>query len=276
MPAATFTPVDDVVSQATSAGFFPGRHAVDVTDVRRLSDGVFRLTFRDGYIAAHAKAAQFVNLFSHDSMMLMPRPFGVSEVRDDLVSVIFAVVGKGTQEFSRLHAGDRIDVLGPLGRPFNTKRDAHYLLVGGGLGVPPLIYAAQRLQASEKSHSTAVFGYRNVHFADEIVSPYAHRTLSIDESEGNVITLLDRMESQGELADGGLEPVVLSCGPLPMMKAVALWTTARGIECQLSMEQRMGCGYGTCVTCVVDTVAGRSKVCSDGPVFTAQQLGWEA
>ena len=237
MPAATFTPVDDVVSQATSAGFFPGRHAVDVTDVRRLSDGVFRLTFRDGYIAAHAKAAQFVNLFSHDSMMLMPRPFGVSEVRDDLVSVIFAVVGKGTQEFSRLHAGDRIDVLGPLGRPFNTKRDAHYLLVGGGLGVPPLIYAAQRLQASEKSHSTAVFGYRNVHFADEIV---------------------------------------LSCGPLPMMKAVALWTTARGIECQLSMEQRMGCGYGTCVTCVVDTVAGRSKVCSDGPVFTAQQLGWEA
>ena len=109
MPAATFTPVDDVVSQATSAGFFPGRHAVDVTDVRRLSDGVFRLTFRDGYIAAHAKAAQFVNLFSHDSMMLMPRPFGVSEVRDDLVSVIFAVVGKGTQEFSRLHAGDRID-----------------------------------------------------------------------------------------------------------------------------------------------------------------------
>ena len=142
MPAATFTPVDDVVSQATSAGFFPGRHAVDVTDVRRLS-------------------------------------VGVSEVRDDLVSVIFAVVGKGTQEFSRLHAGDRIDVLGPLGRPFNTKRDAHYLLVGGGLGVPPLIYAAQRLQASEKSHSTAVFGYRNVHFADEIVSSYAHRTLSI-------------------------------------------------------------------------------------------------
>ena len=137
-------------------------------------------------------------------MMLMPRPFGVSEVRDDLVSVIFAVVGKGTQEFSRLHAGDRIDVLGPLGRPFNTKRDAHYLLVGGGLGVPPLIYAAQRLQASEKSHSTAVFGYRNVHFADEIVSSYAHRTLSIDESEGNVITLLDRMESQGELAAGGL------------------------------------------------------------------------
>ena len=122
MPAATFTPVDDVVSQATSAGFFPGRHAVDVTDVRRLSDGVFRLTFRDGYIAAHAKAAQFVNLFSHDSMMLMPRPFGVSEVRDDLVSVIFAVVGKGTQEFSRLHAGDRIDVLGPPPVQHETRR----------------------------------------------------------------------------------------------------------------------------------------------------------
>ena len=113
MPAATFTPVDDVVSQRLPP-VSSRATCRRVTDVRRLSDGVFRLTFRDGYIAAHAKAAQFVNLFSHDSMMLMPRPFGVSEVRDDLVSVIFAVVGKGTQEFSRLHAGNRIDVLDRL------------------------------------------------------------------------------------------------------------------------------------------------------------------
>ena len=152
MPAATFTPVDDVVSQATSAGFFPGRHAVDVTDVRRLSDGVFRLTFRDGYIAAHAKAAQFVNLFSHDSMMLMPRPFGVSRGATTIWSASSSPSSARGRRSSRVFMpGTRIDVLGPLGRPFNTKRDAHYLLVGGGLGVPPLIYAAQRLPASEKS-----------------------------------------------------------------------------------------------------------------------------
>ena len=274
MPAATFTPVDDVVSQATSAGFFPGRHAVDVTDVRRLSDGVFRLTFRDGYIAAHAKAAQFVNLFSHDSMMLMPRPFGVSEVRDDLVSVIFAVVGKGTQEFSRLHAGDRIDVLGPLGRGFNLKEDANYILVGGGLGVPPLIYAAQKLAEHDASFATAVFGYRNDHFAEEYVSRYADWSWSIDDAEGNVVDLLNKLEQGDDLKAYDRKLIILSCGPLPMMKAVADWAAERGIPAQLSMEQRMGCGYGTCVLCTIDTVDGRLKVCSDGPVFTREQLGW--
>ena len=274
MPAATFTPVDDVVSQATSAGFFPARHAVDVTDVRRLSDGVFRLTFRDGYIAAHAKAAQFVNLFSHDSMMLMPRPFGVSEVRDDLVSVIFAVVGKGTQEFSRLHAGDRIDVLGPLGRGFNLKEDANYILVGGGLGVPPLIYAAQKLAEHDASFATAVFGYRNDHFAEEYVSRYADWSWSIDDAEGNVVDLLNKLEQGDDLKAYDRKPIILSCGPLPMMKAVADWAAERGIPAQLSMEQRMGCGYGTCVLCTIDTVDGRLKVCSDGPVFTREQLGW--
>ena len=157
MPAATFTPVDDVVSQATSAGFFPGRHAVDVTDVRRLSDGVFRLTFRDGYIAAHAKAAQFVNLFTDDEMMLMPRPFGVSEVVGDEVSVIFAVVGKGTANLAAKHVGDNVDVLGPLGmRPFQIKNKAHYVLVAGGLGVPPLICAAQKLHDAGESKVTKV------------------------------------------------------------------------------------------------------------------------
>ena len=74
--------------------------------------------------------------------------------------------------------------------------------------------------------------------------------------------------------NGELKPVVLSCGPLPMMKAVAAWAAKRGIEAQLSLEQRMGCGYGTCVLCTVDTAEGRLKVCSDGPVFTREQLGW--
>lgn len=273
MTTATFNPT---VAQATAAGFFPGRHTVEVTEVTELAPGIVRFTIRDSYIAAHAKPAQFVNLFSHDPMQMLPRPFGVSEVHDDMVSLIFAVVGKGTEEFAAMHAGDMIDVLGPLGHSFNTKEPAHYVLVGGGLGVPPLIYTAQRLAERDDSAATAVFGYRNDHFADQFVSAFVD-TRSIDESEGNVITLLDRMEDEltTDRADG-LKSVILSCGPIPMMKAVAQWATSRGIPCQLSMEQRMGCGYGTCVACVVDTVEGRKKVCSDGPVFTAQQLGWEA
>ncbi|PLS30007.1 2-polyprenylphenol hydroxylase [Bifidobacterium margollesii] len=273
--SATFNPTVDVVEQAVEAGFFPPRHTVEITGIRELASGVMRLTFRDPYIAAHARPAQFVNLFSRDPMHLMPRPFGVSEVEGDLVSVIFAVVGEGTAEFATLTAGDVIDVLGPLGRPFRTKEDAHYVLVAGGLGVPPLIYAAQCLSARDGVRTTAVFGYRHEHFADEFVSRYADRTESIDESEGNVITLLDRFRDDLLTVDGnGSKPVILACGPLPMMKAVAAWAGEHDLPCQLSMEQRMGCGYGTCVLCTVDTVDGRLKVCADGPVFTREQLGW--
>ena len=117
----TFTPTHDVVTEATAAGFFPPRHNVEITQVTELTDRVMRLTFRDPFIASHAKPAQFVNLFTHDDFMLMPRPFGVSEVNGDEVSVIFAVVGHGTEQLAQLQAGDTVDVLGPLGRGFNLK-----------------------------------------------------------------------------------------------------------------------------------------------------------
>ena len=270
----TFTPTHDVVAEATAAGFFPPRHNVEITQVTELTDRVMRLTFHDPFIASHAKPAQFVNLFTHDDFMLMPRPFGVSEVDGDEVSVIFAVVGHGTEQLAGLQDGDTVDVLGPLGRGFNLKKDANYILVGGGLGVPPLIYAAQKLAEHDASFATAVFGYRNDHFAEEYVSRYADWSWSIDDAEGNVVDLLNKLEHGDDLKAYDRKPIILSCGPLPMMKAVAAWAAERGIPAQLSMEQRMGCGYGTCVLCTIDTMDGRLKVCSDGPVFTREQLGW--
>ena len=120
-------------------------------------------------------------------MHLMPRPFGVSEVDGDEVSLIFAVVGFGTDEFSKLTAGDTIDVLGPLGTPFNLDEAADYVLVGGGLGIPPLLEAAQSLRDEADSRAIAVFGYRDEHFADIYAAKYADEVHSIDESEGNVL-----------------------------------------------------------------------------------------
>ena len=118
----TFTPTHDVVAEATAAGFFPPRHNVEITQVAELTDRVMRLTFRDPFIVSHAKPAQFVNLFTHDDFMLMPRPFGVSEVNGDEVSVIFAVVGHGTEQLAQLQAGDTVDVLGPLGQLHPRRR----------------------------------------------------------------------------------------------------------------------------------------------------------
>lgn len=273
MPNATFIPTFDVTAEASRAGRFPGRRTVPVVDNRRLSDGIYRLTFRDSYIAGHAKPAQFVDLYTADPTRLMPRPFGVSEVHGDDVSLIFAVVGKGTEEFSHLVAGDTVDVMGPLGRGFDMKASANYVLVAGGLGVPPLLYAAQKLSLRDDATATAAFGYRDERFADDLVAPYAERVESITNAQGNVVDLLDAIEDS--LVNGDLPPVILSCGPMPMMRAVASWAVARGIPCQLSLEARMGCGYGTCYVCVVDTASGRQKVCVAGPVFTPEQLGWD-
>jgi len=273
MPNATFIPTFDVTAEASRAGRFPGRRTVPVVDNRRLSDGIYRLTFRDSYIAGHAKPAQFVDLYSADPTRLMPRPFGVSEVEGDDVSLIFAVVGKGTEEFSRLAAGDTVDVMGPLGRGFDMKAAANYVLVAGGLGVPPLLFAAQKLALRDDATATAAFGYRDERFADELVAKYAERVESITNAQGNVVDLLDSIEDS--LVNGELPPVILSCGPMPMMRAVASWAVARDIPCQLSLEARMGCGYGTCYVCVVDTAEGRQKVCVAGPVFTPEQLGWD-
>ena len=153
--ATTFVPT---VAEATAAGFFPSRHEVEVVDNQELTDGVYRLTFRDEYIASHAKPAQFVDVYSNDPSKLMPRPFGVCETNGDEVSLMFAVVGKGTAEFAGLKAGDTIRVMGPLGNSFKTKEPANYVLVAGGLGVPPLVHSispASKARSAPRCSATA-------------------------------------------------------------------------------------------------------------------------
>jgi dihydroorotate dehydrogenase electron transfer subunit len=258
--------------------FLMPRHSAKILSVRELARGITQLVLEDAYVARHAAAGQFINLYTKDPTRMMPRPFGVSAVEGDAITLIFAVVGSGTLDFSRLRAGDSIDVLGPLGRGFDMSRSARYVLVGGGLGIPPLLYAAQQLMARSDADSLALLGYRDIRYADSIASRYCDAVRSIDESEGNVITLLNRHlggldgDECGEGKSG--ETIILSCGPHPMMKAVAQWASAHAIPSQLSLEARMGCGFGSCVACVEDTVEGRKKVCMDGPVFTADELGW--
>lgn len=282
MSSAPFTKTCEVARHATDAGFLAGRHSARVLENRQLGPDICRLVIEDAYVAQHAQPAQFINLYSSNQAQLLPRPFGVCAVNGDAVTLIFAVVGEGTAEFAQLQSGDSIDVFGPLGRPFTLQAQTHYILVGGGLGMPPLMYTAQYLQQKPDIETTAVLGYRDQRFADQETRPLVSRLESITNAQGNVVDLLNKLEyEQPDMfkfpVDGQAKRVeIISCGPIPMMKAVALWATRRGIPCQLSLEARMACGYGTCVACIVDTVDGRKKVCSEGPVFTAQEMGWQA
>lgn len=278
MSATAFMPTvttGTVERQAVQAGRKPGRRTDEVMSASMLSEGIYELVIRDPYVAKTVQPAQFVNLYPANATMALPRPFGVAEVEGDDVTLIYQIVGAGTAEFSLLQAGDVIDVLGPLGKPFDTAKPANYVLVGGGLGVPPLLYAAQKIsERNDGSKVTSVFGYRDARFADDLMAPFADKTHSIVNAEGNVVDLLNAIEDELHAADQ--PPMILSCGPTPMMKAVAVWASKRDIPAQLSLEARMGCGYGACVACVVDTPGGRLKVCKDGPVFNTEELGWEA
>ena len=268
-----FISTSRVEDQARQAGRMPGRRTAQVTGMEPLDRQVWRMTIQDPYLAAHAPAGAFINLYSADRMTMMPRPFGISRVLDgEQIEIVFAVVGQGTYEFSRLQPGMAVDLLGPLGHGFDLEKPAHYLLVGGGLGVPPLIRAAQCLQGRSAVRTTALLGYRDHRFADAIMGSLTDQLESIDNASGDVITLLDRVSGDIDTE----RTIILTCGPLPMMRAVAAWARKTGLPAQCCMESRMGCGYGTCVACVVDTVDGRLKVCKDGPVFAADRLIWDA
>ena len=171
-----------------------GRRSVEVLNNEKLDEGVYRLTLRDSEIAKKAAPAQFVNLYSPDPTAMLPRPFGVASVEGDTFTLIFAVIGKGTAKFAELKPRDSIDALGPLGLGFNISKPAHYVLVSGGLGVPPILCAAQTLSKREDSSVTAVLGYRNKRFADDLMKEYISDVHSITNAEGTVITLLDELE----------------------------------------------------------------------------------
>ncbi|TCD54872.1 dihydroorotate dehydrogenase electron transfer subunit [Alloscardovia theropitheci] len=256
----------------------PSRRTVEIVGHELLTQDIVRLTISDEYTAQQGQAGQFVNLYSKNPLQMSPRPFGISEIHGDKVSFIFAVVGRGTAEFRDMSVGDRIDILGPLGKPFDVSKTGRYLLVAGGLGIPPILHAAQKLSQRDDAQVTTMFGYRNEHFADSYVDQYCDDTRSIDNAQGNVIDLLNTWIQENDVKDlkSRAEDIhILTCGPEPMMKAVAAWACEHNIDTQLSLEERMGCGYGTCVVCITPTIHGNQKVCIEGPVFTREELGWK-
>ena len=212
---------------------------------------------------------------------LLRRPISVAiagwDEPEDLVSLIFEVRGDGTRWLSRRRVGDHLDVLGPLGKTFDVSQEGHYLLVGGGIGVPPLIMCGEWLRWPR----TAVLGFRTKDKAfPAVVSRFQ------DHCEGTYICTDDGslgrhgfVDGQGRdiLAKDNSFTAILACGPKPMLKSVAAAAAEFGVPCQVSMEERMACGVGACLGCAIQMKDGTMKhVCKDGPVFNAEEVDWDA
>ena len=223
------------------------------------------------------RPGQFVHIKCGDGLLLR-RPISVCEwtgSRDgDTLTIVFEVRGEGTSWLADRREGDMLDVLGLLGNGFDMG-DGPYLLVGGGIGVPPMLGCA----GASGGASTAVLGFRSRDKAillDRFAEDCANYLVATDDGSlghHGFVDALVRQELEKEHHYRG----VLACGPRPMLKNVAKAAAEFGVPCQVSMEERMGCGVGACLVCATPMKDGTVKhVCKDGPVFRGEEVDWDA
>ena len=230
-----------------------------------LTASVYQMTLR-GDTAAITAPGQFVNIKL--AGRFLRRPISVNDVVGDTLTIIYKVVGKGTEDMSRMTAGDKLDILSGLGNGYDTAVSGDKpLLLGGGVGVPPLYMLAKKLIAEGKQVSV-VLGFNR---ADEVFFEDEFRALGADVT---VTTADGSHGTKGFVTDAlpAAYSYVYTCGPEPMLKAVFAKTASSG---QYSFEARMGCGFGACMGCSCKTVTGNKRICKEGPVLRKEEILWE-
>ncbi|MDE5965274.1 MAG: dihydroorotate dehydrogenase electron transfer subunit [Lachnospiraceae bacterium] len=237
-----------------------------------IASDIYSMEISVPVIADQAKPGQFVTLYSKDGARLMPRPISICEINvaAGTLHLVYRVVGAGTREFAALQSGDWITVMGPLGNGF-TIRDKKAILIGGGIGIPPML----ALTAGLACEKTVVLGFRDEIFLAEAFEPYGDVYIASEDGghgvKGNVLDAVREYGVTGE--------VIYACGPMPMLRAVKAYAMEHGIEAQLSLEERMACGVGACLGCVCETKdrdahsnVHNKRICKDGPVFFAEEV----
>ena len=239
-----------------------------VIENKRLADGIYRLRLT-GDTTAITAPGQFVNLKL--SGFFLRRPISVCDWTDGEVTLIYKVLGRGPEMMTHMTPGTVLDVLTGLGNGFDVSRSGeHPLLVGGGVGIPPLYGLAKRLVAQGK-RVTAVLGFNR---ASEIFLAEEFRALGAEI----ILATADGSAGLRGLVTDGMAAVsdstyLYTCGPELMLKAVYGACTTSG---QFSFEERMGCGFGACMGCSCKTKYGNKRICKDGPVMRKEEILWEA
>ncbi|WP_022764768.1 dihydroorotate dehydrogenase electron transfer subunit [Butyrivibrio sp. XPD2006] len=245
-----------------------------------LADGIYDM-WLETELAEDANPGQFVGVYPAGKATLLPRPISICEVDRDkrAIRLVYRVVGQGTAEFTLYQPGDYISILGVLGNgfPLEKSEGKRVLLMGGGIGVPPLLQTAKELKALGKAASVvSVLGYRDSQtFLREDFEKAAELVIATEDgslgTKGNVI---DAIRANSLEAD-----VIYACGPMPMLKAIKTYAAENGMKAYLSLEERMACGVGACLGCICKTKeidahsqVKNARICTDGPVFDADDL----
>ena len=258
------------------------RHSALVVSNNSICADHYLLVLQEDTLPLVTMPGQFVNLrINNREDLLLRRPFSVSLVKpeESLFEIVYRIVGKGTAAMTDLQSGDRVDLLGPLGKGFTIPEEAlNCLLIGGGCGVAPLWAVADRLYQNN-SNIIAILGFQSsdMVFGEEKFRKYhAEFVVTTDDGsyglKGYVSEHLDHVLSRK------LDRAYV-CGPTPMLKAVAPILKKTNMACEISLEARMGCGFGVCLSCVFAVRNGETienqRICMEGPVFNLEDIAEE-
>jgi dihydroorotate dehydrogenase electron transfer subunit len=247
--------------------------AYPVIEKTAISAGIYSYEILCHDVAEIAKPGQFVHIKT-DGFTLR-RPVSICEIdrRNGSIRIVFEIRGPGTAKLTALNVGDNLDMIAPLGNGFTLPEtiadDKRVILVGGGIGVPPLLAVAKVMRES----ATAILGFRSydkVILGGDFKRADSHVILCTDDGSVGVRGAVTVPLAQ-ELAKNDVVKVC-ACGPEPMLKAVIACCNAADVPCEVSLEERMGCGVGACVVCACRTTGGVRRVCRDGPVFDGNEV----
>ena len=231
-----------------------------------LTDTVFKMVLQ-GDVSAITAPGQFVNIKLEG--LFLRRPISVCDLGENTLTIIYKSVGKGTDQLSRMHPGEKLDVLTGLGNGYDlTAAGERPVLLGGGVGVPPMYLLAKQLLAQGKK-VTVILGFNT---ESEVFYEKEFMDLGADV----IVTTVDGSCGVKGFVTDALKMLdytyFYTCGPEPMLKAVYKASTTSG---QMSFEKRMGCGFGACMGCSCKTITGYKRICKEGPVMEKEEILWE-
>ena len=247
-----------------------------VIEQKMIADGICSMWLDAKEVAVQAKPGQFISVYSNDKSRVLPRPISICEIDREkgTLRIVYRVVGKGTEEFSKAEAGDSFEILGPLGNgfPIEEAKGKKVLMIGGGIGVPPMLQTEKEIEGE----AIIVSGYRNqdLFLKEELESAGTLFIATEDGSVGTKGNVVDAIRENQIEAD-----MMFACGPKPMLRALKNYALEKGIPCWISMEEKMACGVGACLACVcqskdVDSHSHvhNKRICKDGPVFLSTEV----
>lgn len=238
----------------------------------QVSAGINLMTVVSPKITAEIKPGQFILVkVSRALDPLLPRPLGIHRIEKDKISLLYEVVGKGTEMLADKKSGEIIDIIGPLGKGFSMKKGRRNILVAGGIGMAPLGFLSQKINVEKafvgsKTGECFVPGQALGAPGDSLCY------CTEDGSCGREGFVTEALSEFVEGVEHKQDLYIYACGPKAMVEALLGLAKKYGLKGEASMDERMACGVGACLGCVIDTIDGKKTCCQDGPVFTFEEL----